>query len=173
MKARQHHVGEPLTCKQYSHLTLAGKPAGLFSLLDEYLLAGTDDLDDGDPDSSVPPAFDEHPAIRNAYVHAFVLGAFHGCSQAVVRQHLVAQRGSLLDSLKDRPDDEDSIKLRADLAKMAMTLRSVEKRLRVDPDSNIIYYALCPTCWARYTMLEISEMDGDRCTQTRGCSATL
>ena len=39
VKARQHHVGEPLTCKQYSHLTLAGKPAGLFSLLDEYLLA--------------------------------------------------------------------------------------------------------------------------------------
>lgn len=39
MKARQHHVGQSLTCRQYSHLTLAGKPTGLFSLLDEYLLA--------------------------------------------------------------------------------------------------------------------------------------
>ena len=38
VKARQHLVIKPLTCEQYSHLTLAGKPAGLFSLLKEYLL---------------------------------------------------------------------------------------------------------------------------------------
>ncbi|VDC05402.1 unnamed protein product [Peniophora sp. CBMAI 1063] len=159
--------------KDGDRVDLSQDPLFRLNDLDEYLRACAADLDDGDPEGSIPPAFDEHPSIRNAYIHAFVMGAFHGCGQDVVRQHLVAQRGSLLDSLERRPDDPDGQKLREDLAKMAMTMRSVEKRLHVDPDSAIVYYAIFPRCWARYSMLELAELESDECSRTPGCSATL
>ncbi|KZV63186.1 hypothetical protein PENSPDRAFT_758171 [Peniophora sp. CONT] len=127
---------------------------------------------DADEPQPLPRAFAEHPAIRNAYVHAFVLGAFQGGTHDQVKSQLIAQKNSLLDALAHVEDTEDTRKLRDDLAKMAMTLRSVEKRLGVDPDRYLVYYALCPTCWQRYPVSELDDLEMNRCTRT-GCSAKL
>lgn len=109
----------------------------------------------------LPPALNEHPTICNAYIRAFFLADFNGLPHKDVQEVLELHRTSLMDSLKGTDpalDSESPAKLR-ELGKMVTTLRSVEKRLRVNPDSYIVYYEICPSCWTHHPLSELPRMD--------------
>lgn len=55
---------------------------------------------------------------------------------------------------------------------MARTLRTVERRLGVDPDRIITYYFLCPECWKAYHPSQLLKLQSPCCTAD-DCSGTL
>ncbi|ETW82454.1 hypothetical protein HETIRDRAFT_426132 [Heterobasidion irregulare TC 32-1] len=58
---------------------------GSDALFERILDSGSDDLA---PDASIPPAFDEDPVIRNAYITAYLLSACHGYTQEGIKAYL-------------------------------------------------------------------------------------
>ncbi|KAI0046864.1 hypothetical protein FA95DRAFT_1493337, partial [Auriscalpium vulgare] len=132
-----------------------------------------DNMDDGDAllDDLVPPAFSEHSAIRNSYVFSFVNAAYGGATHAQTHNTLLSQRGAMR-AAYSASGNQIPADLRDDLKNMAMTLRTVEKRLGVDPDDVLVYYALCPDCFKRYTLEAISKLRRPRC-QADGCDGVL
>ncbi|RDB29932.1 hypothetical protein Hypma_014071 [Hypsizygus marmoreus] len=114
----------------------------------------------------LPPAFSEHPALRNAYVHAFVNAAYKGSTHSQTKDVLTSIHSSITSVLRSNTSPSD-----LDLHCMARTLRTVEKRLSVDPDDLIIYCILCPQCWKVYKPETLSTLDV-HCT-TRRCNGLL
>lgn len=55
---------------------------------------------------------------------------------------------------------------------VAITLRTVNRRLGVDPDQCILYFVVRNTCWHRHHLSELYKLERSRCTQPR-CSGTL
>lgn len=119
----------------------------------------------GNPYASgdLPPALEEHPLLRRAYVQAFIAAAFHGATHSLVNYFLEGQRQTFL-SLAERTGYQIP-----GLENMARTLRTVERRLGVDPDQHIIYYFLCTHCWTRRTAAELKELADGACTEP-GCT---
>jgi hypothetical protein len=136
----------------------------LYRSHDDYLLP-TDDLSDAECEA--PPALSEHPAILNAYVHAWANAAYEGVTHDATRNILVSARSTIKTMLgaSDPPDN-------LDLSSMAITLRTLEKCLGVDPDHLITYYALCQTCFKPYHPSNLSDMDDPSCT-CDGCTDTI
>ncbi|KAI0351281.1 hypothetical protein OH77DRAFT_1567406 [Trametes cingulata] len=114
----------------------------------------------------LPPAFQEDPLIRRAYVQSFIAGAFHGATHAMVEHMLKSERSNLA-SLSSRLDYAFP-----GLENMAVTLRTVERRLGVDPDEYITYYFLCPVCWVRHPSCELYDLARSACTEP-GCTGIL
>jgi len=86
----------------------------------ERLFAEADDPDDpADGPDGLPPAFDEHPAIRNAYVHVFANAAFGSATHVQSQNSLIAQH-STISSLEDPSNPSEG------LDNMAMTLSTLE-----------------------------------------------
>jgi len=127
----------------------------------------TDDDNDGD-DSNIPAAMLEHPALRNAYVHAFVDAAYRGATHESVKSMLTSTHSTIRTMLADVAISPPGL----DLDNMARTLRTVERRLGVDPDKIITYYFLCPDCWKVYHPSHLSNLKSPMCT-ARNCSATI
>ena len=55
---------------------------------------------------------------------------------------------------------------------MAQTLKTAERRLGVDPDEYIIYYALCSKCWEGSRLNKIDQLNGPHCPKD-GCNRQL
>lgn len=55
---------------------------------------------------------------------------------------------------------------------MARTIRTVERRLGVDPDKYIVYHFICPECWARHHPDELEELISPICGAP-GCKGRL
>ncbi|KAH9839027.1 uncharacterized protein C8Q71DRAFT_893893 [Rhodofomes roseus] len=126
-----------------------------------------DSIVDTDSDSSGdPPAFSEDPAIRNAYIEAFLAATFQHATHDLVQSMLEGQHAAFLD-LSQRLGGEIP-----GLDRMAHTLRTAERRLGLDPDEHIVYYFLCDICWFRHHPSELHKLDGPGCTQD-GCTGTL
>ncbi|KAJ3014376.1 hypothetical protein NUW54_g1323 [Trametes sanguinea] len=96
----------------------------------------------GDPraasytDGHLPRTFSEDPLVRRAYIQAFIAAAFHSATHDL-------RTGFEIPGLDD----------------MVRTLRTVERRLGVDPDEHIIYYALgCtePGCKGKFYEVKTS-----------------
>ena len=133
------------------------------ALFDTLVESGSDDLvSEGGP----PPAFDEDPLIRNAYVSAYLLASCHGSTQEAVKAHLDALYESFVGFQR-----RTGIELRG-LENMARTLQTAERRLRIDPNEYILYYFLCTVCWARHHPSALYELGAATCA-TPGCSGTL
>ncbi|KAL7279486.1 hypothetical protein ACG7TL_007329 [Trametes sanguinea] len=135
---------------------------------DDPLYASLEQLcrDSSGPDDStrapgdLPPAFHEHPMIRRAYVQAFIAVAFHGGTHELAQYLLESSRSQLasfsLTSGYEIPG----------LARMAVTLRTAERRLGLDPDEWITYYILCDVCWDCHHPSELDSLPSDgRCIQ--------
>ncbi|KAI9063735.1 hypothetical protein FKP32DRAFT_1571273 [Trametes sanguinea] len=142
---------------------------GAYDILDDDpLYASLDDLcrSSSSPDEprrdlgDLPPAFNEHPMIRRAYVQAFIAVAFHGATHDLAQYLLEASRSQLAAfSLRTGYEIPG-------LARMAVTLRTAERRLGLDPDEWITYYVLCTRCWDCHhpTALDSLPLDG-KCVQ--------
>lgn len=129
-----------------------------------------DDPGDNDPASSataLPPAFREHPLVRRAYIQAFISVAFYGATHDSVKYTLECARDQLL-----------SMCLRtgyviSGLEKMAVTLRTVERRLGLDPDEHITYWALCDTCWETHHPSQLKGLPAHGKCVVEDCPGTV
>ncbi|KAI0310861.1 hypothetical protein OF83DRAFT_1069830 [Amylostereum chailletii] len=134
-----------------------------------------DDEDGEDSDHSDdenPPAFLEPRAIRNFYIHQWVNLSFHGATHQIINASLVGAKSSFREILKSLdPGTRPPFSL-TDVAHMAETVRTMERRLRVDPDRHIVYYALCPTCWRHYPLPALLDMHSPRCDKL-GCDGII
>ncbi|TDL13640.1 hypothetical protein BD410DRAFT_872916 [Rickenella mellea] len=119
------------------------------------------ELEDED---EVPSAFEDHPAVRNAYIRAFVAATFEGATHKLVRLML---DGSFI-SLNAQNDDEAF----PGLEKFARTLATVERRLGVETNSLITYFFLCDKCWSLHRRSELYELPSPTC-EIDGCDGCL
>ncbi|KAF7343040.1 hypothetical protein MVEN_01734300 [Mycena venus] len=124
------------------------------SLFEAYQLGQESSTDE----SNVPWAFDDHPAIRNAYIRAFAGAAFEGMTRNAVANMLNGSR-VLLQSAQSSGVEFNG------LANFARTLPTVEKRLGVSTDDLIIYLFLCPICWKPHFPTELSRLESPKCQE--------
>lgn len=145
----------------------------LFLRLDSlpYDDGGDDDDNDeyGDPGelADLPPAFDEHPAIRNAYIRAFLMGSLKGCTHAAIQMHLEGVSVALRSAIYQSDDVQYP-----GLENMARTLSTAEKRLGISTEHFITYYFLCDNCWTPYHPSRLTKLATATCEKV-GCSGTL
>lgn len=116
---------------------------------------------------NLPPAFYEHPVLRNAYIHVFVNSAYRGATHAQVQDSLTSTRSTIITMLEGKFPPEG-----LDLDNMARTLRTVENRLGVNPDDLITYFILCPECWHVYHPSELSKLETPQCRK-KHCNGVL
>ncbi|KAJ7603249.1 hypothetical protein DFH06DRAFT_1114701 [Mycena polygramma] len=116
-------------------------------------------------DTVEPWAFDDHPAIRNAYIRAFVGAAFDGMTRNATVNMLNGSR-VILESASAAGLDFPG------LDNFARTLPTVEKRLGVSTDSLIIYLFLCDVCWKPHFPEELAHLEDSHCNEP-DCSGTL
>ncbi|KAJ7065570.1 hypothetical protein C8F01DRAFT_1366529 [Mycena amicta] len=104
------------------------------------------DEDRADPDDKMdtPWAFDDHPAVRHAYISAFVSAA-----------STVSATSTYYPGLEN----------------FALTLPTVEKCLGLSTDSIITYVFLCDACWMPH-LPELSQLESPHCNQP-ACEGTL
>lgn len=146
-------------------------------LLEDPLFLGRDSLvydnDDGEPydnphdPADLPPAFDEHPAIRNAYIRAFLMSSLKGCTYAAIQMHLEGVSVALRSAVGQSEDVQYP-----GLEAMARTLSTAERRLGISTDNLIAYYFLCDICWMPYHPSRLSRLTTAECEKD-GCSGTL
>ena len=124
------------------------------------------DLEDEDSASDLPPAFYEHPAIRNTYVHAFLGCSFKGMTHAAARILLDGTAVALESARRAAPALEFP-----GLETMARTLPTVEKRLGVSTDRFITYLFTCPVCWKLHCPHELYKISAQ--CNVKDCPGTL
>ena len=129
--------------------------------------AGEDIEDDEEDPNDLPPAFQEHPAIRNAYIRAFLLASLKGMTHAAVQMHLEGVAIGLRSAMAQPPDVEF-----AGLDTMAGTLATAEKQLGISTDQFITYFFLCDVCWALHHPSELADLAEPICDKD-GCSGCL
>ncbi|TFK61693.1 hypothetical protein BDN72DRAFT_777946, partial [Pluteus cervinus] len=106
-----------------------------------------------------PPAFDEHPVVRNFYIRAFLGNAFDRMT------HQAVQR--MLDGFAlSRRHEDDEIQI-------ARTLATVERRLGVTTTGFITTLFTCDVCWATYEPHQLFNLPEDGLCEFEGCSGRL
>ncbi|CDO73032.1 hypothetical protein BN946_scf185007.g86 [Trametes cinnabarina] len=113
-----------------------------------------------------PRALNEHPLIRNAYVHVYVASVVHGATKDLCK-HLLDGYFSMFAALPATAGYEVG-----GLEDMARTLRTVERRLGVDPDRYITFYFCCNICWDHHHPLKLYQLAGAFCPRD-GCPGVL
>ncbi|CCO36813.1 hypothetical protein RSOLAG1IB_12102 [Rhizoctonia solani AG-1 IB] len=123
---------------------------------------------DPEPGNPIDPAeycaaFREPALIRNAYVDAVVQKVLHNASHgALTHQLKAAQR-----QLRSNPN----VPMES-LVQMALTIRTVERRLGLDSGDIITTYTLCPLCGRSYTPEYIAGAEDKTCLNDN-CEGTL
>ncbi|KAJ7318344.1 hypothetical protein DFH08DRAFT_714721 [Mycena albidolilacea] len=113
-------------------------------------------------EDNIPSAFDDHPAIWNAYIRIFVGAAFDGMTREAVKLILAGYEIAFKASSSNING----------LSDFARTLPTVEKRLGVCTDSLITYYFLCTGCWKPHTRQELAQLESPNCIEP-DCSGIL
>lgn len=122
--------------------------------------------DDGDDDidpEALCAAFDEHELIRNAYIDAFVQKSLYGATQRALKHQLKAARRTIA----AHPDISAE-----NIAAMAQTIGTAERRLGVSTSALITTFTLCPNCQRRYTPEYIANTDDVTCLN-EDCNGVL
>ncbi|KAJ7434622.1 hypothetical protein FB451DRAFT_1063278 [Mycena latifolia] len=132
------------------------------SLFDAFQPDGGNVPLDEDP---APWAFDDHPAIRNAYIRAFVGAAFEGMTRKAVKNMLEGARLIFQSAAASGVDFPG-------LSNFARTLPTVEKRLGVSTDDLITYLFICDSCWKAHLPSELAHLTSAKCDEPN-CSGSL
>ncbi|KDQ10531.1 hypothetical protein BOTBODRAFT_178186 [Botryobasidium botryosum FD-172 SS1] len=134
---------------------------------DDPLYVPVESLYDNEPLSipltTLPPAFKEHPAIRNAYIRIFISHAFNGSSHTSVRDQLETIYWGL---------HTTSGGTLPKLDEMVRTLGTLERRLGIATSAYIQYHFLCPVCWFRHPPDQLYKLCSPNCTNS-GCPGVL
>lgn len=132
----------------------------LYVSLDELHVGDNDPLEPKPQPGELPRAFYEHPLVRRAYVQAFIAVAFHGATHDLAQYMLECSRSQLVSFSLQTGFEIDG------LERMAVTLRTAERRLGLDPDDHITYYAVCDVCWDTHHPSTLDELPPDgKCVQ--------
>ncbi|KAF8832951.1 hypothetical protein BDN67DRAFT_986350, partial [Paxillus ammoniavirescens] len=107
----------------------------------------------------LPPAFSEHRALLNGYIHVFVNAAYKWATHSASEETL-----TLLQSTIKSCYPPGQIPPDYDINNAAHTLRTVERRLGVSTDKLITNYVLCPSCWKTYHPSQLQSMNSAMCT---------
>ncbi|KAJ7044318.1 hypothetical protein C8F04DRAFT_879188, partial [Mycena alexandri] len=118
-----------------------------------------------DSEAAVPWAFDDHPAIRNAYIRAFVGAAFNGMTREASTLMLNGYRVAFESAAAKGVDYPG-------LSSFALTLSTVEKCLGVSTDDLITYFFLCEVCWQPHYPEELTTLTSPACNQQH-CGGSL
>ena len=105
----------------------------------------------------LPSAFYEDPILRNIYIRVFIEAAFNHATHESIKSQLDAHYQAL-HSLEQRGGPTVQ-----GLENMARTLRTVERRLGVDPDKYITYYFMCDVCWDLHHPDELATLSSPLC----------
>ncbi|KAF8702621.1 hypothetical protein RHS03_06349, partial [Rhizoctonia solani] len=108
-------------------------------------------------------AFQEPDLICNAYIDAFVQKTLYGATYRALRHQLKAARQTIL-AHPDITVDQ--------VAGMAQTIATVERRLGVNANKIITIFTLCPICKRRYSSEYIQGTDNNHCLND-GCNGIL
>ncbi|KAK7025800.1 hypothetical protein R3P38DRAFT_3316414 [Favolaschia claudopus] len=109
-----------------------------------------DNLEGGEKDEDMAPsAFDDHPAIRNAYIRVFVAAAFDGMTRQAASSMLAGFKIAL----------ESAVAQSAD-------------RLGVCTDDLITYLFLCNGCWKPHLRHELTQLPSPHCDEPE-CTGIL
>lgn len=130
-----------------------------------------DDSQPADDDTDLfdePPAFEEHSAIRNAYVRAYIATAFKGATHDVARLIVDGVARALSSACIQAPEVAFD-----GLDDMARTLPTIEHRLGVNLNSLIIYLFLCPICWRVHDSSSLYDEDLNEQCEEEGCDGIL
>ncbi|KAG9084505.1 hypothetical protein FS749_005190 [Ceratobasidium sp. UAMH 11750] len=130
---------------------------------EEFAPEPEDDPDDGHNHEVECAAFEEPELIRNAYIDAFIQKSLYGATHRALRHQLKAARRTIA----AHPDIGAE-----DIAKMAQTIGTAEKRIGVSTNHIITTFTLCPVCKRRYSPQYIAETDNNACINP-GCSGIL
>ncbi|PCH41933.1 hypothetical protein WOLCODRAFT_17394 [Wolfiporia cocos MD-104 SS10] len=114
----------------------------------------------------LPPAFYKDKLIRNAYIDAYIAASTHHATHELVKHILDGYYQTFI-----AISACTGLELEG-LQNMARTLRTVERRLGIDPDQLIQYHFVCDVCWYCHSPSELYELDTPACTQA-DCSGTL
>ncbi|KAF7304950.1 hypothetical protein MKEN_01209400 [Mycena kentingensis (nom. inval.)] len=115
--------------------------------LEDIFAPPSDDEKDED-DRLEPPAFSEPSYIRNAYISVYANSAFRRATHIQSKYELAGIRDALTGA--GITEGMDSF---------AQTIRTVERRLGIDVDQDIIPFVLCPKCWKRYDPSVLTDPD--------------
>jgi hypothetical protein len=118
-------------------------------------------------DEYLPPAFQEHPAIRNAYIRAFLLANLKGSTHDAVQIHLEGVAIALRSAESQSPDVYFE-----GLTAMARTLATAERRLGISTDQFITYFFLCDVCWKLHHPSDLPKLQTHACDED-GCTGKL
>ncbi|KAI0372088.1 hypothetical protein BV20DRAFT_1034933 [Pilatotrama ljubarskyi] len=127
-------------------------------------------LDPSEPRTTageLAPAFREHPMVCHAYVEAFVAVAFNGATHDLASYMLVCARARLASITRWTGYEIPG------LATMAVTLRTAERRLGINPDNHITYYVLCDICWAHHHPHVLKDLPHNGRCLDADCPGTL
>ena len=130
-----------------------------------------DDDDAQDPNpapaTSMPPVFSEHPIVQQAYICAFIAGAFRGATHALVQGMLLSSKSTIASFIALDPTLVD-----IDLNDFATTYPTLERRLGVNTSSYIKYFFVCDLCWMRHKPEALYTLKSSKCTHD-DCSGNL
>lgn len=130
------------------------------------LFNGDQSDDEDEPtQQDLPPVFGDHPAIRNAYIRAFLGVAFDGMTHKAASLMLTGffyAFGAGTAGGLDFPGADN----------FARTIGTVEKRLGVSTAGFIIYLVLCPLCWTTHHPRRLPFLESP-CCFNGDCLGTL
>ncbi|QRV74708.1 Transposase family Tnp2 protein [Ceratobasidium sp. AG-Ba] len=121
------------------------------------------EVEEGIENEELSTAFKEPSMIRNAYIDAFVQKTLYGATHRALQHQLKASRRTI--SLHPEIQAED-------IAKMAQTIRTAERRLGVNLEHIIKMFTLCPLCGRGYSPDYIAGAEHASCLN-EGCAGTL
>lgn len=110
-----------------------------------------------DSERDLPWAFDDHPAIRNAYLCVFLGVAFDGITHkaaSLMLDGFANVFGASAAAGLDFPGADN----------FSRTICTVEKRLGISTEGFIIYLILCPVSWATHHPRRLPRLDSPNCS---------
>jgi len=109
----------------------------------------------------------DHPAIRNAYIHAYVSASFFNATHAAVA-HDLEGKDCLLHTVQSANPDIPYPGLDC----FAQTLPTLLRRLGLTTDHFIVYLFVCDACWKLHHPSELKDLESPNC-DVEDCTGLL
>lgn len=127
----------------------------------------SDTQDDVDIHTKPPPCMQDHPAIRNAYIRAYISASFFNATHVAVSHDLEGKECLLRTTQSANPDIEYP-----GLDRFARTLPTLLKRLGLTTDNFIVYLFVCNVCWKLHHPSQLNDLETSHCN-TEDCPGLL
>ncbi|KAG8685879.1 hypothetical protein FRC09_014483, partial [Ceratobasidium sp. 395] len=112
------------------------------------------DVEPEDPEAELGAAFEQPSRLRNIYVRTWVESVFGGSTRQQTSRMLASHKYALEDAADEGTLSQELLEC---VPTMALTLRSLERRLGVNSDEHIVIFAMCKGCGARHSMAAINN----------------